>query len=129
LRSGLVRIRLALFVPYFCGLNVIDAGRTGFGLFDVGMNFVMRDVSVVWFGGKFRCRRVAFTHDRGVRMTHSFAGKRLNVRAAAIDRSCRGRGFVCVAVVVVFEIFENVADVQEGVAVQTDIHECRLHAG
>ena len=31
--------------------------------------------------------------------------------------------------VVVFEIFENVADVQERVAVETDVHEGGLHAG
>ena len=32
-------------------------------------------------------------------------------------------------VVVVFEIFEEVADVEEGVAIEADIHEGRLHAG
>ncbi len=32
------------------------------------------------------------------------------------------------AVVIVFEIFENVADVQEGVAIQPDIHERGLHS-
>ena len=30
--------------------------------------------------------------------------------------------------VIVFEIFENVADVQEGIAIETDIDESRLHA-
>jgi len=33
------------------------------------------------------------------------------------------------AVIVVFEIFENVADVEEGVTVQADVHESGLHAG
>jgi len=32
-------------------------------------------------------------------------------------------------VVIVFEIFEDVADVQEGIAVEADIDEGRLHAG
>src|SRR5262249_31347803 len=36
---------------------------------------------------------------------------------------------MAMAVIVVFEIFENVADVQEGVAVETDIDEGGLHAG
>lgn len=40
-----------------------------------------------------------------------------------------GRRLVGVTVIVIFEIFENVTDVQEGVAVQSDVHECRLHAG
>ena len=40
-----------------------------------------------------------------------------------------GRRLVGVTVIVIFEIFENVTDVQEGVAVQADVHECRLHAG
>jgi hypothetical protein len=50
------------------------------------------------------------------------------------DRGC-GRGsrnlrhIVRVPVVVVLEIFENVADVQEGVAVQANVHESGLHAG
>jgi hypothetical protein len=36
---------------------------------------------------------------------------------------------LCVAMIVVFEIFEDVADVQKGIAIQADIHESRLHAG
>ena len=32
-------------------------------------------------------------------------------------------------VIVIFQIFEEVADIQEGVAIQTDIDEGRLHAG
>ena len=35
----------------------------------------------------------------------------------------------CDDVVVVFEIFEEVADVKEGVAIEADVHEGRLHAG
>ena len=34
-----------------------------------------------------------------------------------------------IAVVIVFEIFEDVADVQEGIAVEADIDESGLHAG
>jgi len=33
-----------------------------------------------------------------------------------------------VVVIVILEIFENVADVQEGVAIQTNVHESRLHS-
>src|ERR1700686_1150653 len=42
---------------------------------------------------------------------------------------CGGmRHFMRVVVIVIFEIFENVADVQEGVAIQTDGDESRLHS-
>ena len=34
-----------------------------------------------------------------------------------------------VAVIVIFKIFENVADVQEGVAIEANVHESGLHAG
>jgi hypothetical protein len=36
---------------------------------------------------------------------------------------------VAMAVIVVFEVFENVADVQESVAVEADIDERGLHSG
>jgi len=49
--------------------------------------------------------------------------------AAVFGGSRRGRLLVPVAVIVILEIFENVADVQEGIAVQADINESRLHTG
>src|SRR5579859_7934863 len=51
------------------------------------------------------------------------------------ERAARGRGnrrrwgvSVGMAMIVVFEIFENVADVEECVAIQADVDERRLHA-
>jgi hypothetical protein len=35
---------------------------------------------------------------------------------------------VRVAVIVVLKIFENVADVEESIAIEADVHERRLHA-
>ena len=35
----------------------------------------------------------------------------------------------CDDVVVIFEIFKEVADVKEGVTIEADVHEGRLHAG
>jgi hypothetical protein len=35
--------------------------------------------------------------------------------------------FRAMAMIVVFEIFEDIAYVEEGVAVETDIHKSRLH--
>ncbi len=34
-----------------------------------------------------------------------------------------------VAVIVIFEIFENVADVKESIAIEANFHERRLHSG
>jgi hypothetical protein len=62
-------------------------------------------------------------------MADGFAGKRFYVRSSVVGRNCDRLRFVGVAVIVVFEIFKDVADVQEGIAVEADIHECRLHAG
>jgi hypothetical protein len=67
---------------------------------------------------------------RFVRVGQHFSGK-LDVLGTRgrFAVSNRRRWFVTVAVIVIFQIFENVTDVQEGVTVQADIHECRLHAG
>jgi hypothetical protein len=35
---------------------------------------------------------------------------------------------VIVTMIVVFEVFEDIADIQKGVAVQADVDESRLHA-
>lgn len=56
--------------------------------------------------------------DGGGRIAASNGGER---------RVSRGMG-VIVSMIVVFEVFENIADVQEGVAIQADVDECRLHA-
>src|SRR6266567_4742011 len=45
------------------------------------------------------------------------------------DRGMRHMRFRRMAVLVVLEVFENVADIEESVAIQADVHESRLHAG
>jgi hypothetical protein len=59
-----------------------------------------------------------------------FTGEQLNGVHGNGRNSGRGsvRWLVRVAVVVVFEIFENVADVEKSIAIEADINECRLHA-
>jgi hypothetical protein len=44
------------------------------------------------------------------------------------ERRVSGGMGVIVTMIVVFEIFEDIADVQESVAIQADVDECRLHA-
>jgi hypothetical protein len=46
-----------------------------------------------------------------------------------LRRRCAVGITVAMAVIIVFEIFENVADVQESVAVEADIDERGLHTG
>ena len=59
-----------------------------------------------------------------------FAGEKLNgMNFGRYDCWRRGvRGLVAMTVIVIFEIFENVADVEESVAIEADIDESGLHA-
>jgi hypothetical protein len=119
LRRRFVRIGLTLVV----GVNLLNTGRAGFGFFDVGVNFVLVDAGVAGLGHTFHGLRF-------VRTAQRFSRKNFHRRSAsAIFRGGHRRLLVPVSVIVVLEIFENVADVQEGIAVQADVHECRLHAG
>jgi hypothetical protein len=63
------------------------------------------------------CERLAWKH------LNEVGGRR------RIRRGSSGLVGVRIAVVVLFEIFEDVADVQEGIAIEADIDESRLHAG
>src|SRR5439155_599180 len=59
-----------------------------------------------------------------------FAWKHFHGSTNSRGQRCHGslRLLVRVPVIVVFEIFENIADIQESVAIQTDVHESGLHA-
>src|SRR5947208_7654654 len=59
-----------------------------------------------------------------------FAWKHFHGRTNSRGQRCHGslRLLVWVPVIVVFEIFKNIADIQESVAIQTDVHESGLHA-
>src|SRR2546425_10437629 len=75
-------------------------------------------------------RSTLFPYTTLFRSCQGLARKHVNRRANR--RRQRGRGgqglLVRMAVIVVLEIFENVTDIEEGVAVKTDVHEGRLHA-
>ena len=75
----------------------------------VGMNILMRVG-----GGVSKC----------------FAGKQFdNVGRRRRINGGRGGGIgMGVAVIVVFEIFEDIADVKESIAIEADVNESRLHA-
>jgi hypothetical protein len=62
-------------------------------------------------------------------MTDRFAWQYFGMyRDGNLWRRCGVRLGVPMAVIVILKIFENVADVQEGVAVKPDVHESGLHA-
>jgi hypothetical protein len=59
-----------------------------------------------------------------------FARQQLDRGNACLAHRSRTRRFpVSVPVFVVLKIFEYVAYIQEGVAIEADVDECRLHAG
>jgi len=64
-------------------------------------------------------------------VSQSFAGKQFdNVgRRRRIGGHSGGGIGMGVSVIVVFEIFENVADVEESIAIEADVNESGLHAG
>jgi hypothetical protein len=55
------------------------------------------------------------------------AGGRASASDGGARRVSRGMG-VIVTMIVVFEVFEDIADVEKGVAIQADVDESRLHA-
>jgi hypothetical protein len=73
-----------------------------------------------------------------VRFFVMFSGAGQGLTREQLDgRTIRGRQrrsrslrlLVWMPVIVVLEVFENVADVQESVAIETNVHESGLHAG
>src|SRR5689334_25138449 len=63
--------------------------------------------------------------------SEGFTGKQLDRGTIAGRQRDRGSLHLLVrmAVVVILEIFENVTDVQEGIAIEANVHESGLHAG
>jgi hypothetical protein len=126
LRSGFIRIGL----PLLFRMCFFDARRIGLDFFDVGVDVVRGGREAVkvllgfsenFFVYRLRCRGL-------VRVGDIFSGKFNDRRAAAIALGECRRGFVSLAVIIIFQVFENVADVQEGITIQADIDEGRLHA-
>ena len=124
-----VRIGLALVVKLFRVLGVALPG-----IFTGRVNLLDMRADVVIF----RVRVFAIVRNYGWRglvcAAERFAGEKFDRGRSAFDG--RGGAFmtviavamIVVTVVVAFEIFEYVADVEKCVAIQANIHESRLHA-
>jgi len=127
LRRRFVRIGLALVLKLLhvfgdARLNVF--GR-GVNLFDVRTNFVIFRVGVLACGR----RRFLRASERFARENEGLAalGRSRSV-VAAVAVFTVAVTLIVVTVIVTFEILKNVADVEESIAVQADVHESRLHA-
>ena len=64
-------------------------------------------------------------------VSQRFTGKQFDdVGWRGRERRGRGGGVgMGMAMVVVFEIFENIADIEESIAIEADVNESGLHAG
>jgi hypothetical protein len=91
--------------------------------------FVLEGILGDFFAVGLVQRKDFLMHRGGV--SQRLAGKQLDGARGSgrISRSSGRQVRMRMTVIVVFQIFENVADVEEGIAIEADIHECRLHAG
>jgi hypothetical protein len=105
------------------------------GLLVVREGTVMRRFVVKRFVRSFFAvsfvRVIFFMLIRGSGAAKRFTGKQFdNVRRSRRERGRRGRLIgVCMPVIVVFEIFKDVANVEESIAIEADIDESGLHSG
>src|ERR1700741_1697746 len=133
LRGGSVRFRLAFFeIRGFALRARLFAVRDR--AFFVLLQAPAFTAQVFFFGPAFRIPRGIFIEadhlfvNSGRRQ--GFPGQQLDGGRTRLTHGGRRRRFsVTMAVFVVLEVFENVADVQESVAIQADVDESRLHAG
>ena len=132
MRCGSVRFGLALIqIVDFRIAAAAFAGEDGNFVAVFYILAIVRFATVLQFTGFARFVRfglpvsaLAFAYGR-----ERFTRQQINRLPGGDSRHCGGMRFaVTVAVIVVFEIFENIADIQEGVAIQADVHESGLHA-
>lgn len=135
MRRGSVGIRLALFLfRSFRFWHEFFAARFIYGV--AGLHAVSRLVPAILVAAPGRFVTAAllpffflvhffvYTCSRRER----FPGQYFNGRFTRSRKRGRRCISVTLAVIVVFEVFENVAHIQERISIQADIHECGLHA-
>lgn len=72
---------------------------------------------------------VAVLHSVFGAVAERFARQHFGVHGNRNRRGCRSvRLGMPMAVIVILKIFENIADIQEGIAIETNVHESGLHA-
>jgi len=136
LRRGSIGIRLS-FLSSFCALIVHGSGRNRVVRFlemlvFSGVRFIVRSVLLIRVMS-FVLLELFVVHFFVVITdpAQGFTWKQFD-RGTIRGGQRRHRGqrlLVRMPVIVVLKVFENVADVQESVAVETNVHESGLHAG
>jgi len=130
------------------GIGLAFLSRFGVVLFQwSGRKHVVMFLEMFSFSGvRFLVGRVLLLHVVSfvlvelfvMRCFVTFSGTRQGFTREHLDgrtirRRRRGHGglrqLVRMTVIVVFEVFENVADVEESIAVEANVHESGLHAG
>src|SRR5262249_5004679 len=112
-----VLVLIVMFVMMFDGVMLLAM----LIMMRFGMSFVMLVLIVMLF---------ALVGFGSATLTDRFAGQNFRSDGSGCwRRAVAVRIAVAMAVIVVFEIFEDVADVQEGVTVEADIDEGGLHTG
>jgi hypothetical protein len=133
-----IRIGLALVVKLLGALGKarLNVLTTRMNFFDMRANLVIFRIGVAVFLGCYVGRRLTHTAEGLARKNE------VRLRLAAFRRSRCGMlvpvtamtvakvavTMLVVAVVIAFEIFEDVTDVQKCIAVEADVHESGLHA-
>jgi len=109
------------YVVMFLEMLVLRGGRfiVGNALFLHRMGFVLVELLMV--------RMFVMLSGAGQRLTRKHFDWRIIRGGQRRRRSLRV--LVRLPMIVVFEVFENVADIEKGVAVETNVHEGGLHAG
>jgi len=109
-------------------LNFVYAGSARLDFFDMGANVVCLS-GVAVLGTAFgRFERNGF-----IRTGTRFAGQDVDGRSRfarnlrRVTIAATVAGIMAVAMIVIVQIFKNITDIEEGVAVETDVHESRLH--
>jgi hypothetical protein len=127
-RSGFVGLRLT----FVFRLNFVYAGSAGFGFFDMSANVVsLSDVATVLGTAFGRFERSGFLRTATRFARQDFDGRSrftADLRSGCVTVAAVA-GIVSVAMLVVVQIFKNITDIEEGVAVEANVHESRLHTG
>ena len=139
-RKVLRRRSVGIWLTFFRCFSVLFIQGSGLNFFVMlfemftlgGVYFLLGSMRLICVVEFFRmelfvvCLLVMFGGARQGFTREQFDGRTIR-GSQRLSRSLRR--LVRMPVIVVLEIFENVADVQEGVAVEANVHESRLHAG
>jgi hypothetical protein len=109
-------------------LSFADARRAGFGFFNMGANVVIvTGAAVVVAFQRFERSEFAGAATRFTRQDVDCGRRFANLRRGRVTIAVAG--ILPVAMIVVVQIFKNITDIEEGVAIETDVHESGLHTG